>query len=384
MPTPTAAMTDLLNTMGAVLTSPPPQQNGQAFRVKLDADPSLLTFLDSTSIPPNVGRTIAIKIEWHLFDGSTELQQYQDFFALPDISALETSFTVGGPVREMTAALPTYPPAPITVRPTVTLSVPAVPGSPSLPPTDRPAVDVPVPVVALPTVLALFRHPGFNDDPTLEGKAALIVVPRSSHLVTSEAVTDAADEIIQQLSRVDPGLPNAQPLRQLGKFALLVFGLGSLRHALRAPNVAVKLRSADAQGTIQNLHDIVLFRHRRRFRLGYIDYRASNTMSSLIFIGAPDSQAICYNDTGATGTECLELFVERALVVMVSTLVAKPPWSPMGAIVSKPNDSTNFNNDFESVQIGPPPSTPPNWYPVVTARRATVPAGMASANRVTS
>lgn len=355
MPNPTDAMMNaLLATVSAGLSGVVPQQYGQAFSVKLNFASSLLTFLDSTV--PAVQRDISVNVEWHLFDGSTELQQYQDFFALPDIYALEASFIVGGPVREMTATSLVSPPSPVTVRPTVTLSVPSLPGI-SLPATDRPGVSVPVPVIPLPTILGLFRHPGFNDDPTLEGKAALIVVPKTSHLVVSEAVANTIDETIEKLSRVDTGVPNAKPLRQLAKFALLVFGLERLSRALRAPNVAVKVRSADGQGTIQNLHDIVLFRHKRRFG-GYINYEASHSISSLIFIGEAGSKAVCYNQTRATGTEYLELFVKQALVVLISSLVLEPPESiPEGGSVSSPNDATKFNNEFESVRIGPLPST---------------------------
>jgi hypothetical protein len=295
------------------------------------------------------------------------------FVAADGLTSPVASFAFLPEVTELTAARP--PVSARFIRANVELTV-----VPSLVPALSDAIgtepitvgpialpDVPVliPALAVPRVLALFRHDTFEPFQEDDG-FVLIVVPSGSPLRSLgqlDAVLGELDSMLSKLSALrTPGLslvPVPPPVdTALNHFAAMLLGVRKLVGALRQPHV--RFRVANSIGDLVAIHMI------KRSFAGVDpfarDVRAGDETSSLIFIGSPGEKVRFWNNRdflNQQGNRRGQLLITAGpqMAVAIPNLhSALPQTEPPGraqAIID-PDDPETFGDALRSLKFESP------------------------------
>jgi hypothetical protein len=302
------------------------------------------------------------------------------FIALDGLTSPVCSFAFLPEVTELTSARPSVSVrfvrahVELTVDPSLVPVLAGVIGAEPITvgPVVLPDVPVLIPALAVPKVLALFRHDTFEPFQEDDG-FVLIVVPSSSPLRGLEQLDSVLGELGSVLSKLSalrsPGLSVAQVLPRvdeaLNNFAAFLLGVRKLAGAQRQPHV--RFRVADSIADLNELHMI-----KRSFAdtdLSQKDTRAGDEISSLIFIGLPGEKVKCWNNTDfrdpvpgsigiATRDGQLLITARSEMIVAIPNLhSALPKTEPPGRTqVSKnPDNPETFGDALRSFAFESPP-----------------------------
>lgn len=236
---------------------------------------------------------------------------------------------------------PAASPAARVVRAQVTLSAQPDPQQPPISATRDLDREVAVHPLAVPSVLALFRNPGFLPNTPKEG-CGLVVVPTSSPLASVTAVRTALNELQAAVDRLSP-FPAFATLRQR---------LPSFKQALTQHDADnVKLRRSDA---LVNLNEITLIQNGPLTN----DIEAEDELSSLMLLGPAGRTARCYvrrNLDPAAGE--LVVAAGNEAIVLIGNLHSRTPASVPGGRVrvpTAPSGSRTFGDELSSLRLVPP------------------------------
>ncbi len=287
------------------------------------------------NIPIPIEVPVTVVVQWAVLDSAGNPVGGASYAADPSLTALDLSITFVPAVVELTS-LATPPLTRFQVQATLTISA----GGTALPPFSLPAIPVDVPAIAIPTVVAFFRHSHFaarsGDSPGF----VLIVVPNGSPLGNASQVTSVLTTLRNQLNN----------LTSVASFASLLLGVGELINAISAqPHVT--FRKADSNDSIRNLNDITMIQN----GMFTNDIEAEDEISSMIVVGPNGRRVSCFGARRKThGEGFFTVVVSARLHATVRSLSAANPTSgPVGGelIVGSPAENGTFNDMISSMEI---------------------------------
>lgn len=369
----TGTITGTLGTLAADLTSTLTSDSAGGlvsalpvpFRLPVQIDVRWSVHKEAGAVRPPFGRPPLVL--------DRPLLEPDAFIALDGLEARVASFVfLPQEVTELTNNRP--PVSASFIRASVTLTVDpalipvlgAVIGSQPISITvSLPDVPILVPALAIPRVLALFRHDTFESFQEDDG-FVLIVVPPSSPLRSPgqlQSVLSALDSVLSNLSalRANPLLASSAALT---RFAALLLGVRKLNGALSQLHVRFRVDNA-----IDDLRDIHMI---RRTLLGIDplarDVRAGDEVSSLIFMGIPGGKVRCWNNSDfhnsaagpiGPGTRDGQLLVTTGpemIVVIPNLHSAAPATEPPGGAqaIIQPKNPDTFGDALRSFTFESP------------------------------